>query len=80
MQRAADRISIEAWIEEARKETFELELMLQGRGVDTVAKGALCVHETLSDGLQALQRMMNRDERNECERRGDKLAAAGAWE
>ena len=68
MQRA-DRIK------DARKEMLELEAMMQGRDHDNVAKDALCVHETLSDGLQALQQMMDGDERDECERRGDKLAA-----
>ena len=71
MQRAADRIK------DARKEMLELEAMMQGRDHDDVVKDALCVRETLSDGLQALQRMMDGDERNEYERRGDNLAAAG---
>ena len=59
MQRAADRI------EDARKETLELEAMMQGRDHDNVATEALCAHETLSDGLQALQRMMDGDERDD---------------
>ena len=71
MQRAADRIK------DARKEMIELEAMMQGIDHDDVVKEALCVRETLSDGLQALQRMMDGDERNEYERRGDNLAAAG---
>ena len=87
MQRAADRIK------DARKEILELEVMMEaGRYVVTgryeedrhddsvrctMEKDALCVRETLSDGLQALQRMMDGDERNEYERRGDTLAAAG---
>ena len=46
-----------------------------------MVKDALYVHETLSDidGLQALQRMMDGDERDEYERRGDQLAAAGGF-
>ena len=82
MQRAADRIK------DARKEMLELEVMMEAAryvvkdGHDdgvrcTMVKDALCVRETLSDGLQALQRMMDGDERNEYERRGDNLAAAG---
>ena len=77
MQRAADRIK------DARKEILELEVMMEADGnYDdgvrcTMVKDALCVRETLSDGLQALQRMMDGDERNEYERRGDNLAAAG---
>jgi hypothetical protein len=82
MQRAADRIK------DARKEMRELEVMMEAAryvvkdryddGVRcTMVKDALCVRETLSDGLQALQRMMDGDERNEYERRGDNLAAAG---
>ena len=76
MQRAADRIK------EAREEMSKLETML-GRN-NYVTTDMLCVHETLSDGLQALQRMMDGDERNEYEqlhaeykRRDDKLEAAG---
>ena len=76
MQRAADRIK------EVREEMSELETML-GRN-NYVTTYMLCVHETLSDGLQALQRMMDGDERNEYEqlhaeykRRDDKLEAAG---
>ena len=76
MQRAADRIK------EAREEMSELETML-GRNI-YVTTDMLCVHETLSDGLQALQRMMDGDGRNEYEqlhaeykRRDDKLEAAG---
>ena len=38
---------------------------------------ALCVRETLSDGLLSLQRIMDGDERNEYARRGNNLAAAG---
>ena len=76
MQRAADRIK------DARKEVLELEVMMEAARHDdgvrcTMEKDALCVRETLSDGLQALQRMMDGDERNEYERRGDNLAAAG---
>jgi hypothetical protein len=76
MQRAADRIK------DARKEVLELEVMMEAARHDdsvrcTMVKDALCVRETLSDGLQALQRMMDGDERNEYERRGDNLAAAG---
>ena len=40
-------------------------------------KDALCVRETLSDGLLSLQRIMDGDERNEYARRGNNLAAAG---
>ena len=69
MQRAVDRI------EEARQEMSEIETVMQKAATDS--KDALRVHETLSDGLQALQRMMDGDRRNEYERRGDNLAAAG---
>ena len=69
MQRAVDRI------EEARQEMSEIQTVMQKAATDS--KDALRVHETLSDGLQALQRMMDGDRRNEYERRGDNLAAAG---
>ena len=75
MQRAAD------WIKDARKEMRELEVMMETdryvvKDASSMVKDALCVRETLSDGLQTLQRMMDGDERNEYERRGDNLAAA----
>ena len=83
MQRAADRIK------DARKEMRELEEMMEAARHDdgvrcTIVKDAVCVRETLSDGLQALQQMMDGDERNEYaklhaeyKRRDDKLEAAG---
>ena len=89
MQRAADRIKDarkEILELEVMMEAGRSRYVVTGRyeedGHDdsvrcTMVKDALCVRETLSDGLQALQRMMDGDERNEYERRGDNLAAAG---